>query len=151
MATITNFDAASMNRMTRMKTANGDVPARVRREANASADAIPSVQYTAKIRRSEEAQRSRESSASSTPEREPAKISRMSVEELAEVLRKVNLTFDTFEIQAKFIIDQSTGDTSVEVINQRTGEVIRKIPPYDVPKVAQAILDGEALLTDIKV
>jgi uncharacterized FlaG/YvyC family protein len=129
------------------------VPARVRRDANAGAVDIPIAQQTAKIHHSEEAQRSRESSNSTgqTPvKRNVEQFKRMTIEELVEMLRKVNLTFDTFEIQAKFTIDRTNGEISIEVINQRTGEVIRKIPPYDVPEMANLLLNGEALVTDIK-
>ena len=75
----------------------------------------------------------------------------MSLEELAEMLRKVNLTFDLFEIQARIIVDQKTGDISVEVINQRTGEVIRKIPPYDVTTMVESLETGDSVLTDVEV
>jgi uncharacterized FlaG/YvyC family protein len=80
----------------------------------------------------------------------------MSLEELAAMLRKVNLTFDLFEIQAKYAVDLSTGDITVQVINQRTGEVIRKIPPYDLPKLVKTIDENQItdsagpLLADIK-
>lgn len=63
----------------------------------------------------------------------------MSLEELADILRKVNLTFDLFEVQAKFQVDLKTGEVTVQVINQRTGEVIRKIPPYDLPDFARLL------------
>jgi len=80
----------------------------------------------------------------------------MTGSELAEVLRRVNLTSDLFEVQAKFMINPS-GEVSIQITNQRTGEVIRKIPPYEVQKIAQAISNGAggsdpigSLLTDIK-
>ena len=83
----------------------------------------------------------------------------MSSSELAEILRKVNLTFDLFEIQAFINVDRESGEVTVQVINQRTGEVIRKIPPYDLPKIIEALDKGtpnqggsvEGLITDIKV
>ena len=75
----------------------------------------------------------------------------MSLEELAEVLRKVNLTFDLFEIQASISVDKKTGDILVEVINQRTGEVIRKIPPYDVSTMVESLETGGSILTDVEV
>ncbi|HDS31040.1 MAG TPA: flagellar protein FlaG [Firmicutes bacterium] len=73
---------------------------------------------------------------------------RMSLDELAEMLRRINLTFDLFEIQAKFSVDQTTGRVSVEVINQRTGEVIRKIPPYDVGRIIESLERGDSIFTD---
>jgi uncharacterized FlaG/YvyC family protein len=83
----------------------------------------------------------------------------MSSSEFAEILRRVNLTFDLFEIQAFITVDHESGEVTVQVINQRTGEVIRKIPPYDVPKIIEALDNAlpnqggsvEGLITDIKV
>jgi uncharacterized FlaG/YvyC family protein len=71
------------------------------------------------------------------------------------VLHKVNLTFDLFEIQANYTVNSNTGDVIVQIVNQRTGELIRRIPPYDLPKIAQAISNqkpfglGGSILTDI--
>ncbi|MCX6646831.1 MAG: flagellar protein FlaG [bacterium] len=148
-----NFDATVLNRIPRMKPATGQMPAKVKSDAGSDAIELPVVQQSAKVRNSEEAQRSRESSSSKSQvhaSKAPEQTRRMSTEELAEMLRKVNLTFDTFEIQAKFTIDSSNGDISVEVINLRTGEVIRKIPPYDIPKMADSLLNDKALFTDIE-
>jgi len=79
----------------------------------------------------------------------------ISLAELAEILRKVNLTFDLFEIQTQFTVNSNTGEVTVQVVNQRTGEVIRRIPPYDVPGMVEAIksqvpygLDG-SIITDV--
>ena len=83
----------------------------------------------------------------------------MTLDELAEVLRKVNLTFDLFEIQTRFTVDSDTGEITVQVVNQRTGEVIRKIPPYDLSEIAKALEKSRQgggdqavgpLITDIK-
>ena len=75
---------------------------------------------------------------------------RLTLTEIAQILRRVNLTFDLFEIQAKFSIDESRGGIQIEVINNKTGEVIRRIPPYeavalfsDAGKAAGLLLDQE--------
>ncbi len=79
----------------------------------------------------------------------------MSLAELAEVLHKVNLTFDLFEIRANYTVNSNTGEVVVQIINQRTGELIRRIPPYDLPKIAEAISNqqpsglGGSILTDV--
>ncbi len=56
---------------------------------------------------------------------------RMSLQEMAKLLSRVNLTFDLFEIQARFSVDEARGEIQIEVLNSKTGEVIRKIPPYE--------------------
>lgn len=52
-----------------------------------------------------------------------------SLEELQEMLRKINLTFDLFEIAAEYTIDEEANRIKVVVRNIRTGKVIRRIPP----------------------
>lgn len=68
------------------------------------------------------------------PEKPKPKVQQprqMSLEELAENLRKLNMTFDLFEIQAKYYIDEDDHDIKVIVRNTKTGEIIRKIPPTE--------------------
>jgi uncharacterized FlaG/YvyC family protein len=55
----------------------------------------------------------------------------VSTEELAEMLRKVNLTFDLFEIAAEYTVEEEPHRITVVIRNTRTGEVIRRIPPAD--------------------
>lgn len=152
MANITNLDAAFLNRTTRLNNVKGATLAREKRESDASSDIIPSARRLAKIQKFEEAQRSRDSSnkRGNAISRVREQFQRMTLEELAVMLRKVNLTFDTFEIRAKFTINFENGDLLVEVINERTGEVIRRIPPYDVPGVAESLITSGAAVTDIK-
>ncbi len=152
MATIGNLGAADSSRIVRLRTsrtlASNSVQVKGKR-----ADGIPFAPAAPAIRRTEEAPNSRESSErrGRAIESSYEQPKRMSLDELAEALRKVNLTFDLFEIQTRFIIDSTSGDISVQIINQRTGEVIRKIPPYELPQVAQLIESGEPLVTDVKV
>jgi uncharacterized FlaG/YvyC family protein len=84
----------------------------------------------------------------------------MSTSELLDILHRINLTFDLFEVQSTYTIDPKTGDVTIRIVNQRTGEVIRSIPPYEVKAMAQLLKtksqggnDGtaEPLMTDIKV
>jgi len=101
----------------------------------------------------EEALRLRESSLKREKaiERLSEQMKPMSLEELAEMLRKVNLTFDLFEIQTRYTVNLNTGEVSVQIVNQRTGEVIRKIPPYEVPQMAEALKNGDPMVTDIRI
>jgi len=154
MATIENLGAAYSVRIARQGAAQESLPfvrrAEVMRDKPSVALAKEGRRVT-EIRHKEEAQKSQDSSAgrSRAIEKKTVQIERMTIEELAEMLRKVNLTFDLFEIQAKFTVDKKTGDITVEIINQRTGEVIRRIPPYDLPGVADAIKAGEPAVTDV--
>lgn len=148
MATIEKLGAAFIQKLFRrpsldlkipMKEVAGktEKPVRVRHDANANAEPIDTKQ-----------QRPESSPVRSRASENVIEQKRMSLEELAELLRKINLTFDLFEVQAKFSTDPVTGQIKVEVVNQRTGEVIRKIPPYEVPRVYDALRNGEPLMTD---
>jgi uncharacterized FlaG/YvyC family protein len=55
----------------------------------------------------------------------------LSLEELREMLRRINLTFDLFEIAAEYSIDDDNNRVKVVVRNTRTGRVIRRIPPSE--------------------
>ena len=76
---------------------------------------------------------------------------RLSLAEITKLLSKVNLHTDLFEISANYSIDEASGGIQVEVKNTKTGEVIRRIPPYDAVLL---LLDREkaaGLLLDQKV
>jgi uncharacterized FlaG/YvyC family protein len=86
------------------------------------------------------------------PKVESAKVSQLkqplTTEELAEMLRRINLTFDLFEIAAKYAIDESDGHVQVTVFNTRTGEVIRRIPPTDFQSSFNSFREGLGLLVN---
>jgi uncharacterized FlaG/YvyC family protein len=75
----------------------------------------------------------------------PEKISN---EELAQMLHKVNLTFDLFEIEADVSMDQSSHEVHVVVRNTRTGDVIRRIPAYEFKSQFTSFRNGVGLLID---
>ncbi len=52
------------------------------------------------------------------------------------------MTFDLFEIQAKFIIDEENHDIKIIVRNTKTGEVIRMIPPSEFNALFDRFIDG---------
>lgn len=149
MATIENPGAAYVRRLMQRIEAKLVVQKPQAKETQVKTEKIQNDQVDVKT--SQEVKQRRDPSPVRGRARENVEHKRMTLEELAEQLRKINLTFDLFEIQAKFTIDQETGDVSVEVVNQRTGEVIRKIPPYAVKKIHQAIRTGDSYFTDIKV
>lgn len=84
------------------------------------------------------------------PESKPSIPQRqaLTTDELAEMLRRINLTFDLFEVAAKYTIDESDGHVSVTLVNTRTGEVIRKIPPMEFEAAFSSFRKGIGLLFD---
>lgn len=69
----------------------------------------------------------------------------ISTEELAEMLRRVNLTFDLFEIAAKYAVDKDGGQIRVTLFNTRTGEIIRRIPPGEFQAGGGSLREGLGL------
>jgi hypothetical protein len=61
----------------------------------------------------------------------PPKPSMMSYAEISSMLNKVNIYLDQFEIQASYTVDKTTGGVQIEIVNRSTGEILRKIPPYE--------------------
>ena len=62
----------------------------------------------------------------------------LSKSELAELLRRINMSFDIFEIQSRFIIDPNGLDElKIEIRNTVTGELIRKIPMTELSDLYQ--------------
>ena len=147
MAVIGNLGTASSIRVSTDLGPEKPVP-RPMRQAEVSDIKIPAQTQVARSTEKGDGKQTRDSSdvrgqAIETKIEQPQ---RRTLEEFAEMLRTVNLTFDLFEIQAKYII--TDGDISVQIINQRTGEVIRKIPPYEVPKIIEALKNGDPMFTD---
>ncbi len=82
-----------------------------------------------------------------TPERAEVKTP-VTTEELAEMLRRINLTFDLFEVAAKYSIDKDGGQIRVTLINTHTGEVIRRIPPTEFQSNFDSFREGLGLLVN---
>jgi flagellar protein FlaG len=70
----------------------------------------------------------------------------ISREELAEMLHRINLTFDLFEVAAKYSMDADHNQVHVTLINTRTGEVIRRIPPDEFQSSFDSFREGLGLL-----
>jgi uncharacterized FlaG/YvyC family protein len=75
----------------------------------------------------------------------------VSLEELAEMLRKVNLTFDLFEIAAEYTVQQEPHRILVVIRNTRTGEVIRRVPPEELVANYNDIRNGLGTLINASV
>jgi uncharacterized FlaG/YvyC family protein len=149
MTTIDKLGAAIVRQVTKHAKQDFNIPM-VKSRKPAIEQKKP-VEPVKRVMKSEEAKQLREPSDKGRRVHETLEDKRMTLQELAEHLRKINLTFDLFEVQARFTTNRETGEISVEVINQRTGEVIRKIPPYDLPEFHNALLRGDPLAKDIKV
>ena len=67
------------------------------------------------------------------------------------MLTKVNLSFDLFEIQAKISIDENNGGILIRVVNNKTGEEIMRIPPYEAIELLADKGAAAGLLLDQKV
>lgn len=65
-----------------------------------------------------------------TPSKPPPRKELSPAEYLA-MLRRMNLTYNLFEIRANYHYDKELGMVRVEIRNTVTGELIRRIPPYD--------------------
>lgn len=72
----------------------------------------------------------------------------LSLDELADMLRKLNLTFDLFEIETEFSVDMDDHQIRVVVRNTRTNEVIRRIPAHEFEAQFTSFRDGVGLLID---
>jgi flagellar protein FlaG len=73
---------------------------------------------------------------------------KMSYAEISKMLSRVNIYLDQFEIQASYTIDEVTGGIQIEIVNRTTGEVIRKIPPYEAARLFSDIEEAAGLLMD---
>ena len=71
---------------------------------------------------------------------------RMTREELLEMLDRINLTFDLFEVQAKFYVDEEDDEVKVIIRNLRTGQLIRTIPPEEFAEYYHTFKAGVGLL-----
>jgi len=152
MATLGNLGAVNSNLTAKPRSTEQELPIKVRQTPVKQAG-THAAQPGGKVKRQEEALQNRDSSTGRDKaiEQIRERLKPKTLEELAELLRKVNLTFDLFEIQTRYQVNLETGEVTLQIVNQRTGEVIRKIPPYDVPKVAEALKNGDPLLKDIMV
>lgn len=121
-------------------------------------DAQPAPQVTPPALRHKPAQDADSSRAASVQSESPAKPAQpeaeakvreqISLDELSEMLNKLNLTFDLFEIEAEFSFDREDKQVRVVVRNTRTNEVIRRIPAHEFQAQFSNFRDGVGMLVD---
>lgn len=82
------------------------------------------------------------------PETRAQPVKRLSFDELRDMMRRVNMYIDPFEVQARFFVEESSGDVMVKIVNTVSGEVIRSIPPGEFERALGAPGGLRGLFTD---
>jgi len=70
----------------------------------------------------------------------------ISMDDLADTLSRVNLTFDLFEIEAEYKIDTDENRVIITLHNNRTGKLIRRIPPDEFKENFANFREGLGML-----
>lgn len=70
--------------------------------------------------------------------------------ELEAVVKDVEDYLSEMSIKLSFKIHKETGDVVVQVLNEKSGEVIRQLPPEDVLKLREKLEDLKGVLFDGK-
>lgn len=65
---------------------------------------------------------------------------------LLDMLRRLNMALDLFEIQAKFEFVEDGNRVHITVRNTATGKVIRRIPPTELMTNFKSLRDGLGLV-----
>lgn len=74
----------------------------------------------------------------------------MDPEKLQELTEEIQEYVKDLSISLKFELNDKTGDTVIQVLNQETGEVIRQIPPEDLLKLREKLLELQGVLFEGK-
>ena len=64
---------------------------------------------------------------------------KLSQEELKELSKALNHFLSLFNLETKLVYNKDAGQVVVQVIDQRTNEVIKQIPPEELLEVAKRI------------
>lgn len=90
--------------------------------------------------------------SSALPTVEPRPESKDSPKEhdklLLDMLRRLNMAFDLFEIQAKFEFLEDGNRVHITVRNTATGKVIRRIPPTELQTNFNNLREGMGLIVN---
>ena len=74
--------------------------------------------------------------------------SQESRERLEEIKAEANQLLTKFNIQLDFNVDNDLGSLVVEVRNQESGEIVRKVPPENMIRFARHMQESTGLLLD---
>ena len=69
----------------------------------------------------------------------------------SELVAEIKQFLEDFKIGLNFQIHEKTGDLVVQVFNQESGEVIRQIPPEDLVKLHEKLVELRGVLFEEKV
>jgi flagellar protein FlaG len=75
---------------------------------------------------------------------------KLSQEELKELSKALNHFLSLFNLETKLVYNKDAGQIVVQVIDKRTNEVIKQIPPEELLEVAKKIHDFVGLLLEKK-
>ena len=75
---------------------------------------------------------------------------KLSQEELKELSKALNHFLSLFNLETKLVYNKDAGQVVVQVIDKRTNEVIKQIPPEELLEVAKKIHDFVGLLLEKK-
>ncbi|MCI4453881.1 MAG: flagellar protein FlaG [Thermodesulfobacterium sp.] len=75
---------------------------------------------------------------------------KLSQEELKELSKALNHFLSLFNLETKLVYNKDVGQVVVQVIDKRTNEVIKQIPPEELLEVAKKIHDFVGLLLEKK-
>jgi flagellar protein FlaG len=75
---------------------------------------------------------------------------KLSQEELKELSKALNHFLSLFNLETKLVYNKDAGQVVVQVIDKRTNEVVKQIPPEELLEVAKKIHDFVGLLLEKK-
>jgi len=116
--------------------------------ANKSVDAAPTLPAAKAASKEQTQQQAAEVTKAPKPDAGSQPAKELSFDELRDMMRQVNLYLDPFEVQTQFIVDKSSGDVVVKIVNTVSGEVIRRIPAAEFTKALDAPGGVRGLFTD---
>lgn len=92
--------------------------------------------------------RSKEAAQVPAPDVRVQPVKHLSFDELRDLMRKVNMYIDPFELQVRFIVDDNSGDVVLNIVYTVSGEVIRRIPSSEFEAALKAPGGIRGLFTD---
>lgn len=81
---------------------------------------------------------------------EGIKMKAVTEEQLAEILEKLNRIFDVMSTELRFKVHEGTKDIVVQVVEIKTGKVLREIPPERILDMITQMMKLVGLLVDEK-